>query len=756
MFGYDYALYNACSDKTFRSIHLALYEDSSMEFTKDGKPTARTYISFGQSKKYYAFKTALGVDDNEIIEKTNNDPSFLYKKSMSSEEMLLTLKIRASNPSLSETMRFQTDSKLHAASVYILQDDVILHSKGMMKANHQHKSLLDLSKSLRRSEKTDYKWLFSFGSFYESVNKIVNCYKVSSLGGIMNQRHVMNKLDIKTDALVESVSLYNAVQRKWFSIPDVPGNKSMHMTILNHYKTKHPWICDTHDETLEKSPFSNAMSLRNYIISISAKKKTIRTFAPSDVVTSQLDVVRSMIENCQWKGHRLNSKRSEKAVDSKFSIKIIIEKIWRALRAPEFNKSKADLVKDIILSNVDPFSNTEIMNSVYSMSKSERAMSMIIKSVKMQNQMSDSSLIPRLLESLRMGVVGCFIKKQKFDKMLHKYTGRGTFAGKMDGISVQLEIFNNTCTRATCRSEESLKACSDTMLNFIRSMNWEFPESTSRGKWWDFSKKSTKSFKSSRTCLIVDIREVVSLPRYDVDKLELEVTSYNSIRVIAKQNEGRSFTLISHIIRPKDLGYNDQHDFVGDDEDLISHWLCSKSVDHKVIEDKILNDRNFDSWAAECLRRRLLGMGKLPSVIDDFDDASSESTPSLGSTDARDFFMAQFDDDFCTDIFGEPDLSEDLDDEFDMDIDMFGMERISIHEQVDNVDFSWVDYKMLPVSVSASVDPAVTNYFFDLFIFEYSRILGPRFVQFISKKRPSLVQLVNAKLNVEKIFERDL
>jgi hypothetical protein len=428
MFGYDYALYNACTDSTFRSIHLALYEDSSMEFTKDGKPTARTYISFGQSKKYYAFKSALGVNDEEIISKTNDNPSFLYKKSMSSEEMLLTLRIRASKPSLSESMRFQTDSKLHSASVYILQDDVILHSKGMMKANHQHKSLLELSKSLRRSSKTEYKWLFSFGSFYENVNKIVNCYKVSSLGGIMNQRHVMNKLDIRTDVLVETISLYNVLQRKWFSIPDVPGNRSMHNTIYNHYKAKYSWLSTSHDETLESSPFNNALSLRNYILSVSAKKKTIRTFAPSDVVTSQLDVVRSMIETRQRKGHTLTPTRSRNASDSKFSIKIIIEKIWRALRAPEFNKSKAELVKDIILSNVDPFSNSEIMNSVYSMSKSDRAISMIIKSIKMQKNMMDISMIPRLLESLRMGVVGCFIKRQEYDKTTFKYVGHGIFA----------------------------------------------------------------------------------------------------------------------------------------------------------------------------------------------------------------------------------------------------------------------------------------------------------------------------------------
>jgi hypothetical protein len=56
MFGYDMSVYMACHNKLFNSMHLSLYKTNGMEFTEDGRPSSRTYLSFGQSKKYYAFK----------------------------------------------------------------------------------------------------------------------------------------------------------------------------------------------------------------------------------------------------------------------------------------------------------------------------------------------------------------------------------------------------------------------------------------------------------------------------------------------------------------------------------------------------------------------------------------------------------------------------------------------------------------------------------------------------------------------------
>jgi hypothetical protein len=52
MFGQDMSAYMACKDSRFKDIHLGLYKNEEFEFTADGKPTVRTYISFGQSAKY--------------------------------------------------------------------------------------------------------------------------------------------------------------------------------------------------------------------------------------------------------------------------------------------------------------------------------------------------------------------------------------------------------------------------------------------------------------------------------------------------------------------------------------------------------------------------------------------------------------------------------------------------------------------------------------------------------------------------------
>jgi hypothetical protein len=120
------------------------------------------------------------------------------------------------------------------------------------------------------------------------------------------RRSVANKLDITTDSIMQSVSLFQVVQRRWFSIPEVKGTRYSHEMIWKHYKAKLSWLRDTAEETLQESPFSNHMSLRNFLISVSSKRRTVRTYAPSNFSSSPLDIVRSLIENCQWRGQKLN------------------------------------------------------------------------------------------------------------------------------------------------------------------------------------------------------------------------------------------------------------------------------------------------------------------------------------------------------------------------------------------------------------------------------------------------------------------
>jgi hypothetical protein len=93
-----------------------MYSNEMMEFSPDGKPTTRTYLSFGQNDMFNKFLTRNDLNPQLIRQLLQQDVESLYDKPRNSDQALLILQCNASNPSLSESMSFLTDSKLHAAA----------------------------------------------------------------------------------------------------------------------------------------------------------------------------------------------------------------------------------------------------------------------------------------------------------------------------------------------------------------------------------------------------------------------------------------------------------------------------------------------------------------------------------------------------------------------------------------------------------------------------------------------------------------
>jgi hypothetical protein len=751
MFGTDMSVYMACSNPHFRNMHLGLYKDENFEFTEDGKPTVRTYISFGQSAKYYAFKQALRINDSELRSYVEENLINLYRETSTTYDSLMKLKIQASNPALSESMSFQTDSRLHAASSYILQDAVILQSKGMMGASHTHKTFFGIANSLNTETIRDYKWLFPFGNFYDSVLSVLNNYKTSSLGAYINRRSVASKLDISTNSVVQSVTLFQVLQRLWFDIPDVKGTRFSHNLVLNHYKQKFPWICDTAEETLTLSPFNDHMSLRNFIISVSAKKKTVRTYAPSNVVSSPIDIVRSMVENCQWKGQKLNYVAVNTVDDARTAMQILTERIWRCLRAPLVH-NKAEKIEEILAMNIDPFASAELTKDMYELSQSQIALSVMIKYAKMADQSSVlKSVIPALIERFRLGVIGYFSVRQTLHQGLYK--GKAVYTGLMEGFRVEILAQDSIVQKISCVNEVELSHMSHTLWDFIKDLGWTVLHPIRRhdSKYWDFNVRRMVRTKHVRS-VEVEFTKLKGLPELSTAGMKLEVTDYNTIRLV-NYDLGRKYTILSYRVKTRDLGSNDTHkkSDTDDNNDHVSTWLRSDRMQVRKIEDEILSNPDYESWTCDTLRRRLMGLNKLPNLDSLFEQSADQIVTNDDSDSDTSSFMRMAAQEMMTpeDLemfeFMFRDASEASDDESEATSE--DHQRLALEEFTDASlkDLSWLDYVKMPFKPGISVDSAVTNKFFDDFIDEYSTIFGKVFLNFFVRKPLSLRFLIETK-----------
>jgi len=485
--------------------------------------------------------------------------------------------------------------------------------------------------------------------------------------------------------------------------------------VFKHYRTKFKWLLDSHDETLKLSPFDEPLALRNFLTSISAKTRSLKVYAPSDVVSSNMDVVRSMIENCQWKGHRLNVSTTEDVKASQTVLQTLSEKIWRCLRSPTSSSRKIEIIEELIDVNVDPLSNKSIMSNLYSMSRSERSLSFIIKAVKYSKVGLQYSNILPILEFLKMGVIGSFVIRQPFENGL--YIGKGLFSGKFDGHRCNIHLHDSTVSKLVISSKESLSLFSDTLYDFIKSMGWK-SDLIRAGSRWNFIKRAVSHKASPRSYIIETIGPMTVLPVYDSKSIFLELTNYNCLRVRCEDSHKRLMTLLSHKIQVRDLGSNSKHDMPPRPNE-VDYWISSSPYPIEDLVKKINTVEFFAEWSADCLTKRIVGRGFLPDVSDVFSTEEPQEEAPEVDVDFSMFYSARYDG-FDKSSF----LDEDQMEPGEMEIGGLDSTRIVEMDEAFKEQVSWFDYRMLPFSPAASVDCAYTNLFFDGLIDDIRGFLG--------------------------------
>jgi hypothetical protein len=751
MFGNDFATYLACNDRRFRNLHLGLYENEMFEHTKEGKPTVRTYISFGQSKKYFAFKKKLDIKESLIKQHFDDNVINLYRDVRGTEDALMELQLRAADPSLSESMAFQTDSRLHAASAYILQDKVVMSSKGMMNPVHEHSTFFELAKSMKSSSLDEYKWLFPYSNFYDNVLSLLKVYQSSSLSTYQNKRSVANKLDILTNNLLQTVTLFQACQRKWFSLPEVRGTVHSHNVVWEHYSSKFEWLSDTVEETLEKSPFNTHVSLRNYLLSVSSKKKTVLTYAPSNIVSSTMEIVKSMIENCQWKGQKLNYIRTDSVEDTDHSMRILTERVWRCLRAPRV-PDKVKFVESILETSTDMFASTDMTNSIYNLTKNQMALAILIKFVKLKKDKGNLlQIIPGLIQRYSMGIIGRFTVVQSF--VNGAYVGEGEYSGSMEGCKIIIKIRDQSVKEIVVESEDHLRKMSDTIKTFCREIGLTMVyDITPNKQMWNFKVKRMTKLKNLDSCY-VRFKDMKNSPEMSYKSMELQISSFDKIRLINKEC-GRQYTILSFRVRPSDLGRLDEHSDVNNcSDELTAHWLASTPVVTKYLEDEILRDPNLESWASNTLRRRLQGRNRLPNLDSIYNDPV-ENVESEVNKELNDIEIKATMSSIAMQCFTQEDA------EFFAELMPFDSDTSSqcssedsktellvplMFQEMEQEDLSWLLAYKEPTEPRLIFDSAISNKFFDSFIKDYFEVFGPSFYMHMVKCPSTLSDLIYEK-----------
>jgi hypothetical protein len=465
-----------------------------MEFDSHGQPSFRTFISFGNSQKYYSMLEKMNISPKRVRQSIEDNIIALYDNHIDENLTELLLSNKLCNPNLAETLDFSNDAKLHASSVYVLQNKVVLVSEGEQ-PSRDYLSMIELVSELKKSKanNTEYKWLFPMTDVYELIIREIDSHTKTNIKVSTNRRSVSTRISFSTIATRTPVSLLNVVRRKWFKIMSVQGSSYSHNAAWAWYKERKglSWLSETMEETIEKSSplFSDKVSLFNYISSLSESTKVVRSYSPIESCASDKESIVSMIRFSQWHGRVLSSDRESLNESRQFELHKVVEKIWRLSCLPDVF-AREEIIREILVTCPDFLMEHDIRTTHYEMTKNQIALGTLINYAKAsKSTFREKEVLCKFIESMNLGIVGTFEIRQRYDSKLGGYAGHGVYRGKFDGIKCEIDVTDYNLNYILIEDLNKSMMGFNTIKQFIIEQKWHANSQESKtGLFYDIKK----------------------------------------------------------------------------------------------------------------------------------------------------------------------------------------------------------------------------------------------------------------------------
>jgi hypothetical protein len=769
LLGHNFSIFCACSSSLFRRIHLSFKQGGKVEFAQSGNMTIKTYLSFGQNVKHKQLLSELGVNKLSLKKSIDDDPCSFFNRPNSHEVAILNMKLTACGSEVAESLSQQTDSQLHSTAAYVLQDNVVMISKGYLSEESDFRSLVTHLDSVVLSEDEDVDWMFPFCSYYKTVLKLLKDYSKCNLGGKITRRSVFCKLPLYQSFLTRNCTLMDVCRKKWFNILDVRGSKTEHDIVFEHFREKFPWLSDTYELTIEKMPLHDAASLRNFINSQSVQHRTVNVFCPAERSSSVIETLNQIISNTQWKSHKLYSKKTPIVEsDVQLMMKDVAVMLWRLSKAPEtFGQDVIRERAHSLLSELpDPMEKFDMTKTLLKMNRTELGLCILVHFVntvvnknnkeesadenksgtmslsrrkKREEEVpsSKSTFQERVLNYVRhykIGTVGSFHKEQIFNPDTKKWTGLGIYRAEFGGKKAEVTINDDRVISVSCESYSDLRTVSDPLLSYMKQQGWigesfkvEIKKDGSKvsmstdAKYWNLKKKRW-AVRWSPDVVEVQLSNLLWEVDVITDDLELIISKTGVFKLVTV-NTSKSF--ISIAMNVKDMA-NTGIEYKYECKDALDAWIYGRTAS---LDDllKWFPDDKHKTWCQETLLKRLIIKGVDISAEEQriFDqrytkikDESSLAEVSTDSDDLEDLLDIEFDmdeyqkyvkmsDSEESDNSSMDEMEKLLDDIDEMPLLHFGGSEF---EEVDNNSFNMIK---APSVMRITRDYAITSRFWD-------------------------------------------
>nr|AKF42411.1 L protein [Punta Toro virus] len=449
--GFRFNLYKAITRTSLKRLYAyfmkkvrSVSEDEQLEacsVSPGGAIILSSSLKWGSRQKYLKLRSRLNIPDN-WIDLINENPSVLYRAPRTSEEIMLRIAEKVHSPGVVSSLSTgNAVAKVMASSVYFLSASIFQDS------NKQEFSIMESSKySLLQKmmaydgfennlELTMEDILFLFPNIddLQQLDCIVydRC-QIQVAQRVSHKENTQTKITVFEGHQNLKTPAEYMVSDKWFGTMKSKIGSSGFENEWSKLKTIITWLTDTPAATLEKSPLSNHVQIRNFFSRMESKPRTVRVTGAPVKKRSGSSKISLVIRDNFTKIGFLRDFEDISSATRAFSVEVLKHFLFCTLQGPYSVQTKFDLCYKIL-------SESEVIGIRESDGKTRTNQLAVF-----QNFVNGDPDIIHQIESIGAGTIGGFIIPQKSKEVSGKvfYYGRGVWRGVMDGSQIQIEIDN--------------------------------------------------------------------------------------------------------------------------------------------------------------------------------------------------------------------------------------------------------------------------------------------------------------------------